>query len=526
MAKAAGAAESEGQMTGKTAFKPKAPAKPEPPDSPAPPADAPPAPEAAGDLPPRLIESNDGLEASTIFPATPTSDFRSPYWRDSYNFPWNPDPLCRSNNYSIYDEMRDDDQVKVCLSLKKDTVVNSGWDIECEDEDVKDFLVKNLEEMQDRASVDSSFEDALRDIKSDYDYGFSVSEVLSELKDGQYWIKAIKTRAPHTWKFNMDDKGNLKELLQNTATGEKPLNPKFFIHSVYQPEFGNPYGKSDLRAAHTAWKAKKFVLRMYAIYLERFAGPTVIARYKPGTQDDEINRIHEMVKTIQNSTGMTFPDDVTVDFVQAARDASDAYERAIHLFNLAMARAILVPDLLGVAGDKTSGGSFALGEKHFDLFSGTVQKDRKTLERKVNLRIIRPLVEVNFGKDVEAKWILKPWAKDDKNEYLKMWIEAVKGSVYKPGSRGNRPFPRVHQVPETAAGNRPAAGRSAWTRAGTTWWPGRRQPRRKRRQQAPGQKSPTGGKARNTAGRARAGHPSAQRPGESRRASCSGSRQA
>ena len=48
------------------------------------------------------------------------SEFKSPYWGLSYDFPWNPDPLCPGNNYDIYDEMADDDQIKSVISIKKD----------------------------------------------------------------------------------------------------------------------------------------------------------------------------------------------------------------------------------------------------------------------------------------------------------------------------------------------------------------------------------------------------------------------
>ena len=67
------------------------------------------------------------------------SYFKSPQYADSYYFPFNPDPLCRGNNYKTYEEMRDDDQVKVALAFKKDIVVNSGWHILCDDEWVKEY---------------------------------------------------------------------------------------------------------------------------------------------------------------------------------------------------------------------------------------------------------------------------------------------------------------------------------------------------------------------------------------------------
>jgi SPP1 gp7 family putative phage head morphogenesis protein len=373
------------------------------------------------------------LETDHIFPSIATSDFKSSTWRDSYDFPYNPDPLARSNNYAIYDEMRKDDQIKACLSLKKDMVIGAGWEINSDDEEVKEFFTKDLEDLNDSASVDSSFENCLRDMLSFYEYGFSVSEVVGKLVDGMYHLSAIKTRSAHSWQFDLDAKGDLRKLIQTTGTGDKVLDAKNFLIATYQPEFGNPYGKSDLSSAHDAWKAKKFFQRMFCIYIERFASPTSIARYKAGTQDEEIERIFEMVKTIQNSTVLALPDDVSIDFIQSARDATDGYMKGIDLWNLSIGRALLVPDLLGITGAKTSGGSFSLGQTQFEMFQACVQKDRKMLERLINIRIIQPLAKANFGEDVEVSFHLKPWAQEDTESHLTMWLDAVKAKVYKPG---------------------------------------------------------------------------------------------
>lgn len=373
------------------------------------------------------------LETDHIFPSAATSDFKSAYWRDSYDFPYNPDPLARSNNYAIYDEMRKDDQIKACLSLKKDMVVGAGWAIESDNEEAQEFFTQGLEGLNDSGNIDASFENALRDMLSFYEYGFSVSEVLSELVDGKYQIAAIKTRAAHSWKFDLDVKGSLARLIQSTGTGDKALDPKNFLIATYQPEFGNPYGKSDLNAAHDAWKAKKFFNRMFCVYVERHASPTAIAKYKSGTQDEEVDRIFEMVKTIQNSTVLALPDDVSIDLIQSARDATDAYMKGIDLWNLSIGRALLVPDLLGITGSKTDGGSFSLGQTQFEMFQACIQKDRKMIERLINLRIIKPLARINFGEDVKVEFKLKPWAQEDTNEHIKLWLDAIKGKIYKPG---------------------------------------------------------------------------------------------
>ena len=82
-----------------------------------------------------------------------------------------------------------------------------------------------------------------------------------------YVYKEIRTRPPHTFKFDIDDKGNVLKVIQRGTNEEKFYRPDLFLHHTYQMQFGNPYGKSDLSAAFSSWKSKKFVDRFFAVYL-------------------------------------------------------------------------------------------------------------------------------------------------------------------------------------------------------------------------------------------------------------------
>ena len=373
----------------------------------------------------------------------PITVVRSPVYQDSYQYPYNPDPHCFSNDYHIYDEMRDDEQVKAAISMKKDMALNSGWQITCENEEIKDFLTDNLNE------IEQPLEDVLREVLTAYEYGFSISEPVYVLEAGMYRWKSLMVRPPHTFTFDVNDDGSIKTIRQdqNTASGVS-IPPNRLIHYVYQPEFGNPYGKSDLRSAHDPWIAKKFIMRFMAIYLERFASPTVIGRYPTTAGDQEINRIHTVLKTIQNVTTLALPEGTTVDFLQPQRDASETYIKAINAMDTKIARAILVPDLLGMSGEKTSGGSYSLGQTQFELFLGAIQKDRRVLERVINDKLIRPLIQANFGQKIKAKFEFQPIAKEDESKYAEMWARAVQGKVFSPNDDEVNHFRQVLKFPQ------------------------------------------------------------------------------
>lgn len=359
------------------------------------------------------------------------SEFRSPYWPLSYDFPWNPDPLCQGNNYDIYDEMIDDDQVKSAISIKKDMVVNTGWKITGDNDKINEFVTNNFKHINETTGLDSSFDDVLRDMLSAYEYGFSLTEPVYKIENAKYHYKILRTRAPHGFKFFLDRFGSMDKITQMTTEKEKDFKPSQFIHHVYDMRFGNPYGKADLRAAHNPWKSKKFFVRFFAVYVEKLASGTIVTKYPKNYTTEEITALHDTIKSIQNATTLAIPEDTILDILEMKRDASDIYLKGIDHWNTQIARSILVPDLLGLSGKGTSSGSYALGKEQVGIFLGIIKKDRESLSRKITMKLVRPLVLANFG-DIECKFEFLPYKKEDVLDYLKVWVEAIKAQAYTP----------------------------------------------------------------------------------------------
>ena len=79
--------------------------------------------------------------------------------------PYNPDDLWqKAGDYRIYEEMLVDDQVSVCMQLKVDLVIGSGWDIVSDKEDtqkIADEIYKCLEE-DPANSLDEQLEELIK----------------------------------------------------------------------------------------------------------------------------------------------------------------------------------------------------------------------------------------------------------------------------------------------------------------------------------------------------------------------------
>jgi SPP1 gp7 family putative phage head morphogenesis protein len=347
---------------------------------------------------------------------------------EDYNLrPYNPDELWqKKGNYDIYDDMREDDQISALLTLKKFFILNGEFTIESDNEDVKEFLEYNF-----KLFYQGFFEKSLYEILSALDYGFSITEKIFKLQDIPNFGKKIilhklKTRAPHAFEFDQDEFGNITKIRQDTQMRtDIEVDPDKIIHYIYQPEFQNPYGKSELNlGVYRAYWSKVAIIKFWNIYLERFGSPTAIGTYPRGDiqHKDDLKRV---IKNIQQKTGIVVPEGVTVELLQASKEGA-GFEKAIDKYNTMIARKMLIPDLMGMSGSETGGGSFALGRSQFDMFYNNIQHERENLQRVINKEIIYPLVFWNFGSNVYARIRFKQTDGERKENDLRIWLDAVK----------------------------------------------------------------------------------------------------
>jgi SPP1 gp7 family putative phage head morphogenesis protein len=340
-----------------------------------------------------------------------------------YNIPYyNPNKLFeKRGGYGLFDEMREDDQVSAVLSLFKYIILGAEWDIETDHEKAKEFIINNFN------SLNEIFSKKLFDMLTCMDYGFSLTEKIFRLEDGKYWLDNLKTRMPHNFEFVIDEKGNILEI-QQSVTGETlHIKPDKFIHFAYQGEFDNPYGKSALnQGVYRAYWSKNAIIKFWNIYLERHGMPFMFGTYTKGSGTGTINDFSKALENLQAKTVMTAPEGFKVDLLEATK-GTDNYERAIDKHNMSIARALLVPDLLGLSGGETGGGSYSLGQEQFNMFYIVVDFVRKQIERMVTQKIVQPLTFLNFGKDIKADFVFRVVDQQKLEKMINLWLQAVNG---------------------------------------------------------------------------------------------------
>lgn len=340
---------------------------------------------------------------------------------------YNPDQLAaRKGGLRIYAKMLEDEQVKAVADFKRAATIGNGWSFEF-DESVDlppDEKKKRIEVMTTMLrKFRGSFVDAMGAILRGTVYGYSLCEkVVDKFEhNGETYIglTALLPRDVGTFKFYTDEFGVLERFVQVTGGKETELDYTRFVHYVRAPEVDPFYGESDLRAAYRPWFLKDSALKMWAMYLERMAGGFAAimlgkSGIVPGTKDYEA--LQALLKNFRGAMGALLPDGVTMELHNPTQ--TGAYKEAIEFHDLAIAKALLIPNLLGLSNTGTTG-AYAQSQTQLEVFFLTLAADVRRLEQVLNDQVFQPLAlrnwddgicprfRINVTSGERVKWIVE-----------------------------------------------------------------------------------------------------------------------
>lgn len=321
---------------------------------------------------------------------------------------YNPDELVAKHGISTYQEMLREPYVKAALRQIKMGVTSMPWGVTPASDNNEDITAANfINACIDE--LDGVFEQDLYDILDALDVGYSITEKVYRVMTagpfaGKVGVKRLKAKDPSLFEFETDDFLNVTALLLTTHDLSDPtvLEPSDFILFAHLARYESPYGRSELRSAYRAWWLIDNIWKFRALYLEKFGGPTLVAKHPPGALETERNRLLDVLSSIQNETGIVIPNDVTIEAVDIATRGEADYRSAIHDLRKEILVGVLGSFLTADEGDRT--GSRAMGQVHQDTVSIFVRFLAKLLANTLNEQLIRPLVRLNFAEAQPPKF--------------------------------------------------------------------------------------------------------------------------
>lgn len=380
-------------------------------------------------LPPKQLQETAWSDDSSVYSGKTFSKY-------------NPDKLIGRKGHGIYREMMTDEQVKAVTKFKRDAITSRDFtfDFEEEAEDVlseeeKEFRIKLFFAIVSRIS--GSFIDCLNGITSAMYNGFSMTEKVPQFIEynGKAWvgIKYLKVKPFDTFLFFTDEYGNVERLVQQIGSKEIELDIERFIHYVNNPEIDEHYGQSELREAYRSWFSKDIIIKYQNIFLGRYASGFIHTETQDGyTLDPESTayvNLQKVLSNIQTTTAIIPPAGIKINVEQPS--TTDAYERAIAQNDRAIAKALLVPNLLGIT-EQGDTGSYAQSQTQLEAFFWTLDADAARLTEVLNEQLFSSLGELNFGDDMYPKFKFKPISESMKIKVAQQWKELVSvGAVQK-----------------------------------------------------------------------------------------------
>lgn len=268
----------------------------------------------------------------------------------------------------------------------------------------------------------------------------SISEkVMAPLPSGKLGLAKLISCKPHYFDFNTDAHGQILSVVQRWVQGVNQVEfpPEKFVIYSYDQEFENPYGKSDLEAAYRPWWVKDNAYKWFAIMLERYGMSPLFALYNPNAYPGgQIEELKKVLKNIQNATMGVIPrgtkDDLELWSAQLAQQSKDVFLAALQRFDGDIARAMLVPSMVGYSSEHEGGtGSLARSQTHFDSFMFVVKELQTDIATNaVNAQVVKPLCDLNFPNLTSYPEFKFMTLKEEvKAELFKTWGELVSGKI-------------------------------------------------------------------------------------------------
>jgi hypothetical protein len=310
---------------------------------------------------------------------------------------------------AVYDKMRRNDaQVHGTLYAIKLPIRQAKWYMEPasdspQDKEIAERISKNLFK-----EMTITWDDFLRQALTYTDFGHSVFEKVFKLyDDGKILLQKLAPRLQKTiYRWYTDKNDSFSGIQQYVQSGDGgsfeyiDIWREKLVTFVNDQEGNNFEGLSVLRSAYKHWYIKDKLYKIDAIGHDRWASGIPYLIEGENTSNDDRKRAATVLENLHSRENSYANVPNGYEFGLFEKNSSNAsIVKSIQHHNEEIAKNILAQFInLGT----TSTGSNALGEAFEELFMQSLNAIADYTEERINRFVIRQLVDMNWGEDVEA----------------------------------------------------------------------------------------------------------------------------
>lgn len=233
--------------------------------------------------------------------------------------------------------------------------------------------------------------------------GISYTEIVWD-RTSQPWLPVLKTRDPRFFEFDQVD--GETPLLKGGNDGDAGLPTplpayKFIVHR-HAFKTGQTVRGGLSRLMAWPYLFKNFALKDWVIFAEVYGIPMRIGKYDPNATEEDRRTLLRAVAGIGSDAAGIIPRSMEIEFVNAmANGNADVFRELCEYLDFQISKAVL-----GQTGstDATTGGFGSSGQVHNDVRQDIQRADAKALSATLNRDLVRPFIDLNFGKPADGKY--------------------------------------------------------------------------------------------------------------------------
>lgn len=294
--------------------------------------------------------------------------------------------------WGVYDRILLDDQVKSTMGQRISAVVSRDWDVlPGDDEDPRAVeAADRLKLVLEAASIDRVQEK----MRWATFYGYAVAELI--------WLPGPDSidftfKVRHARRFRFTPAGELRLLTTAAPRGEPLPDRKFWVVRAGATDDDEFYGRGLAEWLYWPVLFKRNGLRFWNKFLDKFAVPPAIGKYRLGSPREEIQRLLAALQALANDTGIVIPDGAAIELLNAANAGPD-FEKMPRLMDEAIAKIVLSQTM---TTDDGAGGR-ATGQIHAGVKLEVIKADADTDSDSFNEGPARWWTDLNYGPDVAS----------------------------------------------------------------------------------------------------------------------------
>jgi len=325
-------------------------------------------------------------------------------------------------DYTLYREVLRDDHVKAALQQRVNAVTSRPWEVRPGgdkrlDKQAAEYLKQQLEALRWDAITEKMLAGVF--------YGYAVAEVLWQVEGARIGIADIKVRDRRRFAFDGADRLRLKT--RAAPQGELLPERKFWHFATGADHDDAPYGLGLAHWLYWPVWLKRNGVKFWANFLEKFASPTAMGTFPPGTSPTDQANLLAALSAIQTDSAIIFPDGMNASLLEATRGGTADYAA----FSAAMNAAILVITIGQTASTQGTPGKLGNDENQSEVRADISKADADLVCMSFNATVARWLTEWNFpGAALPQVWRIMD-EEEDLNTRAERDVK-LSGIGYKP----------------------------------------------------------------------------------------------